>query len=47
MVNFAINMIKTMEEKHYVSPYLKMMELCFEGILCASNESLEENEGVW
>jgi hypothetical protein len=34
-------------ETMYVSPDIEILELQTEGILCASNEKLDENEGIW
>ena len=34
-------------EKHYVSPEMEILEIQAEGVLCASNELLEEYEGEW
>lgn len=31
----------------YVSPEVEILGLVSEGVLCASNELLEENEGEW
>ena len=31
----------------YVSPEMEILDLVSEGVLCASNELLEENEGIW
>ena len=31
----------------YVSPEMEILNLVSEGVLCASNELLEENEGEW
>ena len=31
----------------YVSPEMEILDLVSEGVLCASNELLEENEGEW
>ena len=36
-----------MEITKYVSPAVSELELYPEGILCSSNELLEENEGEW
>jgi hypothetical protein len=38
-----------MEEKHYISPAVEVLELYPEGVLCSSSgtETLGENEGVW
>ena len=34
-------------ETMYVSPDIEILELQTEGVLCASNEKVEENEGIW
>lgn len=31
----------------YISPEVEILSLVSEGVLCASNETLEENEGIW
>ena len=31
----------------YVSPALSVLEIYLEGLICGSNELLEENEGEW
>ena len=31
----------------YISPEMEILDLVSEGLLCASNELLEENEGIW
>lgn len=31
----------------YISPEMEILDLVSEGVLCASNELLEENEGIW
>ena len=36
-----------MGEKQYQSPEVKVLELYSEGLLCASNEYVDENEGEW
>jgi hypothetical protein len=38
-----------MQENHYLSPAIKVLELYSEGVLCSSTgtETLEENEGIW
>ena len=32
---------------HYEAPLIVLIELCPEGVICGSNELLEENEGEW
>lgn len=41
--------VNSMEEKHYLSPAVEVLELYSEGVLCSSSgtEMLEENEGIW
>jgi hypothetical protein len=34
-------------ETKYVSPDMEMRDIILEGVLCTSNETLEENEGIW
>jgi hypothetical protein len=34
-------------ETMYVSPDIEILELQTEGVLCASNEKVGENEGIW
>lgn len=36
-----------MKKEFYVSPALVELELYSEGVICGSNELLEENEGIW
>lgn len=36
-----------MKEYEYISPRLTVLDLDPEGVLCASNEMLEETEGEW
>lgn len=36
-----------MEENKYITPEIEVLEVYAEGVLCASNESLYENEGEW
>ncbi len=36
-----------MEEKKYQSPEVKVLVLYSAGLLCASNEYVDENEGEW
>jgi hypothetical protein len=31
----------------YISPEMEILDLVSEGVFCASNELLEENEGEW
>ena len=31
----------------YISPDMEILDIMSEGVLCASNETLEENEGIW
>lgn len=34
-------------EKDYVSPKIEILYMASEGVLCASNETLDENDGIW
>ena len=34
-------------QQEYISPDMEILDLVSEGVLCASNETLEENEGIW
>lgn len=34
-------------QKGYISPEVEILDIMSEGVLCASNETLEENEGIW
>lgn len=34
-------------EKEYVSPRIETLDMASEGVLCSSNEMLEEIEGEW
>lgn len=34
-------------EKNYVTPAVDMLDYVNEGVLCASNERLEETDGRW
>ena len=36
-----------METKKYISPSAEIMGLLIEGLLCASNEPVKENDGNW
>ena len=31
----------------YISPDMEILNIMSEGVLCSSNETLEENEGEW
>ena len=31
----------------YISPEIEILDLCQEGVLCASNEVILENDGEW
>ena len=39
--------VNLMELDFYVSPAVIELELYTEGVICGSNELLEENEGEW
>lgn len=34
-------------KKDYISPEMEILDLVSEGVICGSNELLEENEGEW
>lgn len=34
-------------EKEYVSPKIEIWDIASEGVLCASNETIDENDGIW
>lgn len=38
-----INML----EKKYITPEIEVLEVYSEGVICGSNEILDENEGEW
>ena len=31
----------------YISPEVEILDLVSEGVLCGSNETLDENDGIW
>ena len=39
--------VNIMEENEYISPHLTELEFYPEGVLCGSNEIIDENDGVW
>ena len=39
--------IHKVPEKEYLAPEVIVMLLNYEGMICSSNELLEENEGEW
>ena len=39
--------VNIMEENEYISPHLTELEFYPEGLLCGSNEIIDENEGIW
>lgn len=39
--------METKQCKLYQSPVIVVLELYPEGVLCNSNELLEENDGIW
>lgn len=43
---FYLNSTESMK-REYESPDIKVMELVLEGVLCGSNEDLEETWGEW
>jgi len=34
-------------KKDYISPEMEILDIVSEGVICGSNELLEENEGEW
>lgn len=34
-------------EKTYISPEAEILDVAVEGVLCGSNETMDENDGVW
>ena len=34
-------------EKEYVSPKIEILDMASKGVLCASNETMDENDGIW
>lgn len=36
-----------MEENEYISPEVEILDTVSEGVFCASNETMDENDGVW
>ena len=34
-------------KKDYISPEMDILDIVSEGVICGSNELLEENEGEW
>jgi hypothetical protein len=48
IINFtARNPIANIMKTKYISPETEILDITPEGVLCASNETLEENEGEW
>ena len=39
--------VNIMKENEYISPHLTELEFYPEGVLCGSNEIIDENDGVW
>ena len=39
--------VNIMQENEYISPHLTELEFYPEGVLCGSNEVIDENDGVW
>jgi len=39
--------VNIMEENEYISPHLTELEFYPEGVLCGSNEIIDENDGIW
>ena len=42
-----VGAVNIMEENEYISPHLTELEFYSEGVLCGSNELIDENDGVW
>ena len=42
-----VGAVNIMEENEYIYPHLTELEFYSEGLICGSNELLEENEGEW
>ena len=42
-----VEAVNIMEENEYISPHLTELEFYPEGVLCGSNEVIDENDGVW
>ena len=39
--------VNIMQENEYISPHLTELEFYSEGLLCGSNEIIDENDGIW
>ena len=39
--------VNIMKENEYISPHLTELEFYPEGVLCGSNEVIDENDGIW
>jgi hypothetical protein len=39
--------VNIMQENEYISPHLTVLEFYSEGLICGSNEIIDENDGVW
>lgn len=42
-----VGAVNIMEGNEYISPHLSELEFYPEGVLCGSNEIIDENDGVW
>ena len=42
-----VGAVNIMEENEYISPHLTELEFYPEGVLCGSNEIIDENDGIW
>ena len=42
-----VGAVNIMEENEYIYPHLTALEFYSEGVLCGSNEVIDENEGYW
>lgn len=39
--------MKIKEKDLYQSPVIMIIDIAYEGVVCSSNEILDENEGEW
>ena len=46
-INLQTIKIIILMQKEYISPEVEILDVVSEGVLCASNELLEETEGEW
>lgn len=45
--DFFNRIMKNIKSNVYESPVTEVIDLCFEGVLCGSNEHVGENDGEW